>query len=486
MSQRELRSLLGIKHSKQSEMTEPGVEGPPAEGVAAIASAISQLTSVVQLLRDEVGVVRSAQENQSNRLVALEHTMGQRVPTAGTQPAGTAAQSTPGFESGAEGAPSAATPPAGHEMPAGGGGEGGRGAPAGGEPPPDPSDSSDDEGGGDSFPRRAHFPADSAGGSGCHTQLGQGNVGKKPSYRDMQGLPIFKGERSRLRGWLQDTQLWIREWAHLDSFEKAFYIAKRLEGDARDVYHAQCRLHGDDRVTWAMLRKALEEHFCYVNEVKQARRRLRSLSQGRDTVVSYFTQLRKLLSTPGMEQDFGTESAKVDLAFDGLRAEIQRELEQRDFSTLDQLLAAAVRVEQRLKSSPGGKAAVKAQLAAILTELVQEGSEEEGGSDDEGAAGGSEPLAALQRYVPPHLRKALRPKFRPRGRGPPRSGREQAGSAPPPSPAPGERQRPPAERKSRPKTTDRCNNCGELGHWARDCPNGTSAGAVQENRQGRW
>ena len=162
----------------------------------------------------------------------------------------------------------------------------------------------------------------------------------------------FSGEdRSLLRAFLTDCDEWMRFFPSATAEMKASMLGSRLTGLAKKTYMALIETHPDSALTVEQVKEALRRDFADPNELLKARQRWRRLRQGSSSVLQFAAELREVVSTPGMDIYASNDAVLQHQFRDGLSAAIQDRLLLEEFDSFEQLVAAADKVEQKLRKS---------------------------------------------------------------------------------------------------------------------------------------
>lgn len=161
--------------------------------------------------------------------------------------------------------------------------------------------------------------------------------------------PTFDGrftqDKGLARTWLFTVEQYFAGCGVTADNTKLLFITTLLTGNASTWWRAQFRLQPDGTLqsnitTWSAFRAALLKQFEPINSAKIARDKIATLRQGK-SVQEYTARFQSLvLDIPDM-----ADSEKIDRYTRGLKHHIQREIELRQFSTLEEIMQAADRLD---------------------------------------------------------------------------------------------------------------------------------------------
>ena len=216
-------------------------------------------------------------------------------------------------------------------------------------------------------------------------------------------------------------------------------------------------------LTWSQLKEALQSTFRFVNETEYSYDKLQELTQGRDSVTTFYISLRRLVDTPGLEEVRDSERLLCLHFRRGLSPNITKLLVGRTFEKLDALYAAAVEAEQLVRADHNRKTTASTRLAAIQYEIADTEAEEEA----EGSTPYDPNLSALHRL------QRGRGGGRRGGRG---RGQRSRGDGSSPQVNPGGTPKPAGSDVANRRAQIKCYQCGGMGHYQSECPSAAAQG----------
>ena len=273
---------------------------------------------------------------------------------------------------------------------------------------------------------------------------GENGARRQPPLPRPEKPPAFSGDRKQLRHFQQRVELWLADYPSMTPNEQARRVGELLTGDASTVYLDLVRKGGATEITLPMLWDLLQSRFGTINEAFDARVRFDQAKQKND-VSAYAAYLLKVASTPGLEDILHSEAAMLHRFITGLHTDIKERLVSIEYSTFEEAVRAARRVEQLLQRH--GPKHKRENLGAVRTHGEQ--------SSQQGSSGGGSRAAGAQ------------------SRGRPSDTPSSAGST---DPVPG--------RDGQLHPDIECHRCHRRGHYKRQCPASSGSQAQVQSMPG--